>query len=63
MQINKQRRKNSVKECYLKENNHEDKTVKDTKKCDTQRKFKFKDYNSCLKASQIKNIIHCLEKK
>ena len=28
MQINKQRRKNSVKECYLKENNHEDKTVK-----------------------------------
>ena len=54
MQINKQRRKNSVKECYLKENNHEDKTVKGTKKCDMKRNFKFKDYNSCLKASQIK---------
>ena len=54
MQINKQRRKNSVKECYLKENNHEDKTVNGTKKCDMKRNFKFKDYNSCLKASQIK---------
>ena len=38
---------------YLREKHDEDKKVKGTKKCVINRKLKFKDYNNCLRASQI----------
>ena len=38
------------------------KKAKGTKKCAIKRKTKFKDYNNCLRASQIENINY-LEKK
>ena len=37
--------------------------AKGTKSCVIKRKIKFRDYNNCLRAFQIKNIINCLEKK
>ena len=33
----------------------EDKNAKGTKKCVIKWKFKFKEYKSCLKATQLKN--------
>ena len=39
------------------------KKAKGTKKCAIKRKIKFKDYNNCLRASQIENITNYLEKK
>ena len=48
---------------YLKENNDENKKVKGTKKCVIKRGLRFKDYNNCLRASQIENIINYLVKK
>ena len=40
---------------YLKNNNDEDKKAKETKMCVMKRNLKFKDYEKCLKASQIEN--------
>ena len=40
-----------------------DKKAKGTKRCVIKRKLKFQDYKSCLKASQIINIVNYLEKK
>ena len=37
---------------YLKDKNNEDQKAKGTKKCVIKRKFKFKDYKKCLKASE-----------
>ena len=48
---------------YLKENNDENKKVKGTKKCVIKRGLRFQDYNNCLRASQIENIINYLVKK
>ena len=48
---------------YLKDNNGEDKKTKGTKKCAIKKELKFKDYNNCLRASQIENILNFLEKK
>ena len=48
---------------YLKENNDENKKVKGTKKCVIKRGLRIKDYNNCLRASQIENIINYLVKK
>ena len=39
------------------------KSVYIIKRNNIKRKFKFKDYKKCLKASQIENKIKCLEKK
>ena len=33
------------------------------KKCAIKREIKFKDYNNCLRVSQIENITNYLEKK
>ena len=48
---------------YLKDNNVEGKKSKGTKKCVAKKTLKFEDYKKCLKASQIINIVHYLEKK
>ena len=48
---------------YLKENKDEDKEAKGIKRCVIKRKLTFKDYNNCLKASEIGNIINYLKKK
>ena len=47
---------------YLKYNDNEYKKSKRTKKCVRKRNLKFRDYKKCLKASQIENILHYLEK-
>ena len=47
---------------YLKDNNHEDKKAKHTKKCVIKQKTKFQDYKNCLEAAHIKNNINHLEK-
>ena len=47
----------------LKDNNDEDKTAKDTKKCAIKRKLKFEDYKNCLEEAQIENEINHLKKK
>ena len=47
----------------LKDNDDEYKKAKGTKKCVIKRKLKFRDYNHCLKASQMENIINYSEKK
>ena len=47
----------------LKDNNDEDKTAKDTKKCARKRKLKFEDYKNCLEEAQIENEINHLQKK
>ena len=44
---------------YLKDNNDEDKKVKE---CFINVKIKFEDYKNCLEAAQIENKISCLEK-
>ena len=46
----------------LKDNNDEDKTAKDTKKCAIKRKLKFEDYKNCLEEAQIENEINHLKK-
>ena len=43
---------------YLKDNNDEDKKVKDTRKCVIIRKLKFNDYKNCLEAAQIERKIN-----
>ena len=48
---------------YLKENKDEDKEAKGIKRCVIKRKLTFKDYNNCLKASEIGNIINYFKKK
>ena len=48
---------------YLKENNDEIKVTKETKKCVVKREHKFQDYENCLRASQIENVINYLENK
>ena len=48
---------------YLKDNNDEDKKVKDTRKCVIIRKLKFNDYKNCLEAAQIERKINYLRKK
>ena len=48
---------------YLKDNNDEDKKPKGTKTCLIKRNINFRDYNECLKASQIENKISYLEMK
>ena len=48
---------------YLKDNNDEDKKVKDTKTCVIKRKIKFEDYKNCLEAAQTENKVNHLEKK
>ena len=47
---------------YLINGNSEDKKAKRTKNCVIKRKFKFKNYKSCLKATQLENRIKQLEK-
>ena len=47
---------------YLKDRNDEGKKAKGTKSCVIIRKLKFKDYKSCLKASQVVNTVNYLEK-
>ena len=47
---------------YLIDGNSEDKKAKCTKNCVIKRKFKFKNYKSCLKATQLENRIKQLEK-
>ena len=48
---------------YLKENNDEIKVTKKKKKCVVKREHKFQDYENCLRASQIENVINYLENK
>ena len=48
---------------YLKENKDEDKEAKGIKRCVIKRKLTFKDYNNCLRASEIGNIINYFKKK
>ena len=48
---------------YLKENNDEIKVTKKTKKRVVKREHKFQDYENCLRASQIENVINYLENK
>ena len=48
---------------YLKDNDDEYKKPKDKKKCVIKRKLKFRDFNNCLRASQIENLINYSEKK
>ena len=48
---------------YLKDNEDKDKKAKETKKCIVKGRLKFRDYEKCLKASQIENEINYLEKK
>ena len=48
---------------YLKDSNDKCKKAKGTKKCVLKRKLKFEYYKKWLKASQIMNIVHYLEKK
>ena len=48
---------------YLKDNDDEYKKAKDKKKCVIKRKLKFRDFNNCLRASQIENLINYSEKK
>ena len=38
---------------YLKDNNHEDKKTKGTKKCIIKREIKFENYKKCLEAAQM----------
>ena len=45
---------------YLKDNNDKD---KETKICVIKRKLKLQDYKTCLKASQLTNIVNYLGKK
>ena len=47
---------------YLKDNNDDDKTTKDTKRCVIKRKFNFQDYRNCLEAAQIENKLNHLKK-
>ena len=42
---------------YLKDNNEDKKKSEGTKKCVIKRKFKFKDYKSCLGATQLETKI------
>ena len=46
----------------LKDNNHEDKKAKGTKKCVIKRKVKFQDYKDSLEAAQIERKINYLRK-
>ena len=48
---------------YLEGNHGESKKAKETKKSVIKRELKLKDYEKCLKASQILNIINYLESK
>ena len=48
---------------YLKDNGDDYKKTKCAKKCVIKRNFKFQDYENCLKAYQIINIVNCLKKK
>ena len=47
----------------LKDNDDDYKKGKGTKRFFVKRKLKFDDCKNCLKASQIENIIICLERK
>ena len=47
---------------YLKDSNDKCKKAIGTKKCVIKRKLKFEYYEKWLKASQIMNIVHYLEK-
>ena len=47
---------------YLKDSNDKRKKAIGTKKCVIKRKLKFEYYEKWLKASQIMNIVHYLEK-
>ena len=48
---------------YLKDAGSEGKKAKGTKKFVIKRKLKFKNYKSCLEATQLKNKFNHLEKK
>ena len=48
---------------YLKDDDDDYKNAKGTKRFVVKRKLKFEDCKNCLKASQIENIIICLERK
>ena len=48
---------------YLKDNDDEYKNAEDKKECVIKRKLKFRDFNNCLRASQIENLINYSEKK
>ena len=47
---------------YSIDDGSEDKKQKSTKKCVIKRKLKFRNYESCLEATQLKNKINNLEK-
>ena len=47
---------------YLIDDGSKGKKAKDTKKCVTKRKPKFKNYKNCLEATQLNNKINHLEK-
>ena len=47
----------------LKDNNHDDKKGKGTKKCNLKRKIKFQVYKNCLGEAQIEKKINYLRKK
>ena len=47
----------------LKDNNHDDKKGKGTKKCSLKRKIKFQVYKNCLGEAQIEKKINYLRKK
>ena len=46
----------------LKDNNDEDKKIKDAKKCAIERKLRFGDYENCIEAAQTENKISHLKK-
>ena len=47
---------------YIRDNNDENKRVKDTEKSVIRRKIKFEDYENCLEANQLEKEIKHLEK-
>ena len=47
---------------YLTDDRSEDKKAKYTKNCAIKRKLKLEKYKNCLKATQLENKIHYLQK-
>ena len=48
---------------YSKDDGSEGKKAKGTKECAIKRKLNFKNYKSCLEATQLENKLNHLEKK
>ena len=49
--------------CYFIDDSSEDKKANGTKRCVIKRNLKFKNYKTCLDATQLNNKINYLEKK